>query len=203
MNEQTNGTQPKVVQLHPEQETNRVTDMVGMVIFLGSWAVMFAALFFSYGLIRSRADAWPPPGMEELPLLLPGINTALIVMSSFVLHRGIRAFSMQNIASFRRHLIATMGLGTLFMVLQTIVWMDLWNSGLQLSSGNYAAFFYVLTSFHALHVVVGLGLMTWLIPQVLQQAGAPQRAGRIKLTAVFWHFVDVVWVLMFVSVYVL
>ena len=90
-----------------------------------------------------------------------------------------------------------------FMALQSMVWLELWNSGLQLSWGIYGAFFYMLTLFHGLHVLVGLGLLGWLVPQVLQPAGTPKRGIRIKLASAFWHFVDVVWVMIFVLVYVL
>jgi heme/copper-type cytochrome/quinol oxidase subunit 3 len=192
-----------VIALHPEQEKERTTDMVGMIIFLGSWAIMFAALFFTFGMIRVRASVWPPPGIDPLPLTLPGINTALIIASSFILHYAGKAFVRGQIHLFRKLLWATILTGATFMALQMIVWLDLWQSGLQLSTGLYGAFFYLLTVFHGLHVLVGLGLLGWLVPQVLQAAGTPKRGGRIRLASLFWHFVDVVWVMIFVLVYVL
>jgi cytochrome c oxidase subunit 3 len=180
-----------------------VTDEVGMVIFLGSWAIMFAALFFSLGIVRTRMAVWPPLGFDALPILMPGINTLVLLASSITLHFGSKAFFRGDISEYRKMLLATIGLGIVFIALQFVVWLELWNSGIQLSSGLYPAFFYVLTMFHALHVFAGLALLGWLVPQVKTVAGSPKRAARVKVTTMFWHFVDVVWVLMFILVYVL
>ena len=193
----------KVVHLHPQQTKQRITDQIGLIVFLGSWSMMFAALFFALGMVRNNLGTWPPPGFEPLPLLWPSINTAVLLLSSVTLHYGVRSFRHGYIARYRNLLAATLVLGFAFLGLQFMVWIELWNSGLQLTSGQYAAFFYLLTFFHAAHVVVGVGLMVWLVPQVMHAFGHPKREGRVRLASIFWHFVDVVWVLLFLTVYVL
>ena len=121
-----------------------VTATVGMIVFLGSWAVMFGALFFSFAAVRVRAETWPPDGLTRLPLLVPTIATVLLALSTVT----------------RRAL--AVALGVAFLVLQGLVWRDAWQSGLRLDRGPYGAYFYLLTVFHAAHALVGLGLLAWV-----------------------------------------
>jgi len=177
------------------------TAWVGMVVFLGSWAMMFAALFFSYALLRLGAPVWPPIDVERLPLVLPGVNTAILIVSSVTLQRGIVELRRGRV--LMPWLLATLALGVAFMALQWVVWSSLWAGGFQISSGRYGSMFYLLTIFHGLHVVVGIGLLLALLPLGLQRLDADRPPARVRLTAMFWHFVDVVWALIFVTVYVL
>jgi cytochrome c oxidase subunit 3 len=166
-----------------------------MVVFLGSWVMMFAAVFFVYAVLRLRMPAWPPYGADPLPLGLPGLNTVLIALSSGALHCALQSLRGERLTAYRGWMLITIALGIAFMALQTVVWLDLWESGLQLTSGVYGSIFYTLTAFHALHVVVGLGLLGWF-------ATLPRRAS-VMVAAMFWHFVGTVWLIMFLTVYVL
>lgn len=175
----------------------------GMVLFLGSWAMMFGALFLCYALLRIRAPFWPPLGMTELPLALPGLATLLLLLSSATMQGALSGLRRGRLAQFRIHLVATILLGSLFTALQCAVWIELWSAGLRLDSGTYGGLFYLLTVFHILHVLVGLGLLLWLLgPTLRRQATAPGRVPT-TLASMFWHGVDVVWVVMFLTVYVL
>ena len=175
----------------------------GMVIFLGSWAMMFAALFFSHAVLRVSAPIWPPPGLTRLPLLLPGINTLLLLGSSRVLAGALAQLQHGHLRRGRRGLLWTLALGATFAALQCLVGVGLWRSGLRLGSGAYGGTFYVLTVFHLLHVIVGLGLLARLVaPLARRTPVAPSRVDS-TLTAMFWHFVDAVWLLTFVALYVL
>lgn len=193
----------RVVALHPEMEEANLTSVVGMMIFLGSWAMMFLALFFSYMLIRFNAEFWPPAGFEDVPFQMPAVNTVLMVASSFVYHRGWKALNAGKPEVFSRYVMATMGLGLLFMILQGRLWLSLWTGGLELSSGIYGGFFYLLTVFHALHVVVGLTLLGWLWFQSGRSSGVAKRGVRARVVGLFWHFVDVAWVVTFFLIFVL
>jgi cytochrome c oxidase subunit 3 len=175
----------------------------GMVIFLGSWAMMFGALFFSYALLRISAVVWPAPGFARLPLVLPGINTLLLLASSRTLALALARSRCGQLEQCRNELLRTIALGVVFVGLQCKVWADLWRGGLHLDSGAYGGTFYVLTVFHILHVLVGLGLLVRLVAPLLRRT--PVAPGRVPaaLTAMFWHFVDAVWLAMFVAVYVL
>jgi len=193
----------RVVSLHPEQGEARTTSYVGMVIFLGSWAVMFAALFFSYAIHRTGVAQWPPPGVEPLPLFLPGINTALILISSVCLHFAMRATTAKNNTRFTQWMLGTIALGLVFLASQIHVWVGLWESGLTLRSAGFGSYFYLLTVFHAVHVVVGLGLLLWVTKHQIRKTQVIKQPSRLRLASMFWHFVGVVWVLTFVIVYAL
>src|SRR5215207_5372170 len=82
-----------VARLRPHAR-EEFTSSLGMIIFLGSWAMMFSALFFVYGYARSKAITWPPPGMTRLPLLEPAINTVVMLVSSLTFARGIQQLEM-------------------------------------------------------------------------------------------------------------
>jgi cytochrome c oxidase subunit III len=181
--------------IRDELPETRSLGYAGMVLFLGSWAMMFGALFFCYALLRIRAPFWPPLGVTELPLGLPGLNTLVLLLSSATTQRALSGLRRGRLAQFRLHLLATILLGSLFTALQCAVWIELWGRGLRLDSGTYGGLFYLLTVFHALHVLVGLGLLLWLL-------AAPRRLP-VTLASMFWHGVDAVWLVMFLTVYVL
>ncbi len=179
-----------------------VTAHLGMFVFLASWAMLFASLFFSYGLVRARAASWPPPGEPPLPLVLPGLNTALAALSSAAVHDAVRSVRVQHGRRAAWALAAATVLGTLFLVLQAVVWVRLYRGGLVPSGGTYASVFYALTSFHALHVVVGLVALAWFTARAF--LGIRRlRPTPIRLWGMYWHFVAAVWLVLFTTVYVL
>jgi cytochrome c oxidase subunit 3 len=173
-----------------------------MILFLASWAMMFGALFYSYGILRARAPSWPPAGMPEVPIVVPALITVLIIVSSILLEQARKALYVGDVTRFSRFMIGSIVLGALFIALQSQVWMDLWSAGLQLTTGRYGSLFYFLTFFHALHVVIGLGIlirMFWTAPRLSSPIA---RYARAQYGAWFWHFVAVVWLIVFSLVYV-
>jgi cytochrome c oxidase subunit 3 len=201
--ERTSGKAHAPGMLTEQTPEERSLGYAGMVLFLGSWAMMFGALFFSYAVLRIGAVAWPAPGFAPLPLGLPGISTLLLLASSRTLALALARLRCGQLERCRNGLLQTISLGVIFVGLQCKVWTDLWKSGLHLDSGAYGGSFYLLTVFHVLHVLVGLGLLVRLVAPLLRRT--PVAPGRVDaaLTAMFWHFVDVVWLAMFVAVYVL
>jgi cytochrome c oxidase subunit 3 len=157
------------------------TAVMGMAVFVASWAMLFAALFFAYGLTRVRALSWPPADLPRLPLLLPALATLLLGGSSAALHRGRAALAA--------------ALGAAFLMAQAIVWRQMYLGGLRPAAGAYASFFFALTVFHALHVLIGLGALGRL-------AWRP-RPLSLRLWTIYWHMVGVIWGAMFLLVYVL
>jgi len=198
------GRPDNVVPLPSAREAveSRKTHFVGMVMALASWSMLFASLFFAYAVLRISAATWPPEGASRLPRALPAANTAVLLLSSVVLWIGADP-KRERPGGLKRALVATLGLGTLFLALQTAVWMPLWTRGFRMSSGVYASLFYGLTAFHAVHVLAGLVALLWLLRGASDGRYVSGRQNPVRLTAMFWHFVDVVWVLMFVVVYVL
>ena len=187
----------------PAREESRRTSFVGMVMALASWTMLFGSLFFAYAILRLRADSWPPDGLEALPRLLPLLNTLVLLASSVLLHRGVRPEADAHFGALLRALKGTLALGSLFLVLQLAVWIPLWRSGFRIDSGVYGSIFYGLTVFHALHVLAGLVALLVLVPGARKGRYRSGRQSAVRLSAMFWHFVDAVWVVMFVAVYLL
>ncbi len=190
-----------LIPLRSPRQREEKTASLGMIIFLASWVMLFASLFFIYGGLRSIAPAWPPADLPRLPLALPGLNLAIVAFSSLSLQLGlsaVRSGSTQRVAPLLG--FATL-LGAVFMVLQIVVWQDLYFRGLHPNTGTYASVFYALTFFHALHVVIGLFALAWLT--VRARLSTPARHTTLRLWTSYWHFVGIVWAAMYVSVYVL
>jgi heme/copper-type cytochrome/quinol oxidase subunit 3 len=177
------------------------TAHVGMAIFLGSWAMLFLALFFAYAFVRARAPVWPPLDAPPLPRVLPGLNTLAIAASSLAVVRAVRSQDRGRGRSASWHLAAAAALGAAFLALQALVWSALWRAGLVPSGGPYPSVFYAFTAFHALHVLVGLAALAWLAARARSRAGATRT--EVRLWGWYWHFVGAVWVALYVTVYVL
>ncbi len=189
------------IQQAARQREQATTSYLGLVVFLAAWTMMFGALFFAYGILRLRFPQWPPPGYDPLPLGWPGINTLIIVAASGLLYLGQRGLHGEQAKRFPWFLSAAILLGAAFLALQLHVWVGLWRQGFRLGGGIYPSVFYLLTIFHALHVVVGLALLIALWPAAWRPARLVAAASRLRLATVFWHFVGAVWLVLFVIVY--
>ena len=187
----------------PARDASRRTSFVGMVMALASWSMMFGSLFFAYAILRLKSGTWPPDGVAPLPRLLPFVNTLVLLASSAVLARGLGPASETRIGALASALKATLALGVLFLVLQLAVWVPLWRSGFRIDSGVYGSIFYGLTVFHALHVLAGLLALLVLVPGARSGRLRSGAQSRVRVSAMFWHFVDAVWFVMFVAVYLL
>ncbi|ABS27060.1 cytochrome c oxidase subunit 3 [Anaeromyxobacter sp. Fw109-5] len=175
------------------------TAYVGMAVFLGSWAMLFVALFFAYAFLRARAPSWPPLDAPPLPRLLPGLNTLVIAASSAAVVRATRSQELRRPRGVTAALAAAVVLGAIFLLVQGVVWSGLWRQGLVPAGGPYPSVFYAFTAFHALHVVVGLAALAWLA--VRARAGGESLRTDVRLWGWYWHFVGVVWGVLYLTVY--
>jgi heme/copper-type cytochrome/quinol oxidase subunit 3 len=192
----------RVVELAPRGRED-FTRSLGMIIALGSWAMMFGALFFIYLAVRSRAVIWPPLGVPRLPLGLPAVATGTLVASSVALELGARALRRGRRRALAPAVAGAALLGAAFLGLQLVVWRGLWEEGLRPGSGPYGSTFYGLTALHALHVAAGLIMLLVVLARALGGAYTEHNAVRVRVGAMFWHFVGVVWLLMFAALYLL
>ena len=179
------------------------TSVLGMAIALGAFAMMFGALFFIYAGVRSRALMWPPPGAPRLPVGLPALNTGVLLASSVAVARGVDALKRGRRRALPAWLGAGAALGAAFLGLQLLVFRDVWAAGLLPSTGTYGSVLYGLTALHAIHVAAGLVVILRLLVRALLGKYTEHDVIAVRLPAMFWHFVDAVWVLMFVSLYLL
>jgi cytochrome c oxidase subunit 3 len=173
--------------------------MTGFVIFLASESLIFLALFVGYAVFKSSAPLWLPPGVEGLEVRDPLINTVVLVSSSLVIWLAERALHRQRLGEFRAWWLLTMAMGTYFVVGQAIEWQHL---PFGLASGVFGASFYLLTGFHGLHVVTGLALMAFFLVRSLRPGLVLPEGKGVMAVSLFWHFVDVIWVVLFLLTYV-
>jgi cytochrome c oxidase subunit 3 len=191
-----------VVALRPHARED-ANSYLGIVIALASWAMLFAGIFFVYAATRANATEWPPAGMPRLPRLLPGLNSVVIVASSFTLRRGLAALRRNEVESFEKMVGLTIVLGLVFLELQGLLWSRVAESGVHFGSGLYGAVFYCFTIVHATHIVAGLGALGWVMVRAFKGVYSAHNWFGVRSVAFFWHFVDVVWLVMFVTVFVL
>jgi len=189
-----------VVELRPKTKED-FTRSLGMIVALGSWTMMFGGLFFMYAGLRSATRVWPPPGLPVLPVALPLINTLVLAASSVALVLGTRGLARGKRKALPAYVLTSIVFGTAFVGLQFKVWKDLWLAGLVPETGAYASVFYGLTVLHAVHVLAGLVVLGVVFVRALQGAYTEHNVGRVRVAGMFWHFVDVVWLLMFVAIY--
>jgi cytochrome c oxidase subunit 3 len=192
-----------VLRYRPRQARSDATAWLGMLLFLGSWTMMFGALFAVYGALRLRAGSWPPPDVPPLPALLPAANTLALVVSSAALQAALVAARRGRLPAVLPAAAAGLALGAVFLAGQAALWTGLWHAGLRPDGGLFASVFYGLTAFHALHVGVGLFGLGWVVARAARRAFGPARHLGLKLWTGYWHFVGAVWVLLYVTVFVL
>jgi cytochrome c oxidase subunit 3 len=175
---------------------------LGMIVALISWAMLFAAFFLAYAVLRVQQPTWPPPGSPPLPTALAAFNTAVLLASSLALWRGTAALARGRQEAFPRWLAVSILLGAAFLGLQVLLWQTTEARGIHLG-GLLGSIFYVLTILHAIHMAAGVGALLWLVPRTRRGEFTAARHVPVTLVAMFWHFMDLMWVAMFVGIFLL
>ncbi len=192
-----------LVRYGPQRLRQHDTAWVGTLVFLVAWGMTFAALCFTFAYLRVRAAQWPPEGSGELPRSLAAWASALLLASSGSYELARTALFSPRRWAFRGWLLATWTLGAAFLALMVMLWVRAYRSGIQLGQpGHFAAGFWAMTGFHALHALVGLGAIGWLVARAVLGSLTPARALPLRLWAVYWHFVVAAWLVVYVEVFV-
>lgn len=186
----------------PTRREDEQTPVLGMVVALASFAMLFAALFLSYAILRAQHPIWPPVGSPSLPLGLAAANTVVLLASSVALVWGGRQLRADRLDRFAMAVWLAFGLGAGFLLLQFRLWQVTQANGLGLS-GIFGSVFYTLTWAHALHIVGGVVALLWLGWGASRRRFSASRQVPFRLVSLFWHFLDVVWGCMFLSIFVL
>jgi cytochrome c oxidase subunit III len=175
--------------------------MFGIVIFLIAESMIFLGLFGAYLIYKAMLPAWPPEGTPELELLLPGINTVILVSSSFVMHKGQAAIRKNDNSGLQLWFGITALMGILFLAGQLYEYN---HTGFGLTTNLFTSCFYVLTGFHGLHVTFGLFLILGVLWRSKKQGHySSDKHFGVEAAELYWHFVDVVWIVLFTLVYLL
>jgi cytochrome c oxidase subunit III len=173
----------------------------GLIVFLCSEGMLFLGLFAAYLTFRAVSTEWPPAGTPELEVMLPAINTVILLSSSFVIHQADRAIKKDDIKAVRWWFLLTFIMGATFLVGQVYEYQHL---SFGLTSNLFASTFYVLTGFHGFHVFVGLTLIAIMLIKSFQKgAFLGGKHYGIEAASIYWHFVDIIWVVLFLMLYIL
>lgn len=171
---------------------------LGMFLLLLMLSVLFLASLVLFAIFRVKAAEWPPRGTPKLPGGL-WISTVVLVLSSGTMHAALRSARRNRQGGLRIAMAATTVLGLAFLALQAHNWHELIRAGLPMQKNFYAFFFYTLTGLHAAHVIGGvIALLVVSVFAFLGRYGPAAYAG-VWRCAVYWHFLDVVWLVLFAT----
>jgi cytochrome c oxidase subunit 3 len=180
---------------HPQSPS---TLGVGVVVWLASELMFFAGLFAAYFTLRSINDPWPPEG-ADLPVARTALATAVLVASSGAMHMAVAAGRRLDRRSAIRWLGVTSLMGVVFLSNQALEYAE---APFSIDDNAYGSIFYLMTGFHGLHVIGGLVFMGAVAAAVAGRSRAPAPEP-VEVCGYYWHFVDVVWVVMFATIYLL
>lgn len=172
----------------------------GLITFLASEFLMFAGFFATFLIFRSTVANWPPEE-TEVELLLPAINTVILVSSSLVINKGTKAIQQDDLGGMRKWFLVTVAMGAVFLAGQVYEYLTL---GYGLRTNLFSNCFYLMTGFHGAHVAIGLLLILGVLWRSRRENhyGASKHVGP-EMAEIYWHFVDIVWIVLFVLVYIL
>ena len=173
---------------------------LGMLLFIISEVMIFGAFFTAYFFIRVvNGDEWPAAG-TELPKLIAGINTAILISSSFTLHWAETALKADNRFGFQAGMFSTFMLGATFLFVQINEYVHIGFAPQDTAQGSI---FYGLTGLHGAHVAIGLTLLAFVnIRGFRGHYSATEHRG-VEVPGIYWHFVDVMWIIVYTSVYII
>ena len=177
---------------------------IGTIVWLSSELMFFAALFAMYFTIRSVTglENWPPEG-TELAVGYSAIFTTILVLSSVTCQLGVFAAERGDVYRLRRWFFLTLVMGLVFVLGQANEYRNLVHEGTSLSSSPYGSVFYLTTGFHGLHVIGGLFAFVVVLLRSTVGRYTPEKATSAIVVSYYWHFVDVVWVGLYATIYIL
>jgi cytochrome c oxidase subunit III len=185
-------------------------ESLGIVLFIVSEAVMFGAFFAQYFYNRILSDSWPnraglPEGFDRVPAFpLPVILTVVLVSSGFTAHWAQNAIRRDDRDQFQGWLIVTVLLGLSFLAGQAYEYANLiLNEGFSISTGIYGTVFFSLTGLHGLHVTAGVLVLIGILVRAFLGHFSSRNHFGVEGTVLYWHFVDAVWIALYVTLYAL
>jgi cytochrome c oxidase subunit 3 len=173
---------------------------LGMLLFIISEVMLFGAFFTAYFFIRVvNHDAWPAHG-EEIPVAIAGVNTAILMSSSFTMHWALEGARNENKRAMKIGLLTTFCLGLTFLSVQINEYVHL---GFAPHDNAQGTIFYGLTGLHGAHVFVGLSLLAMATTRAFRGHFSAKKHRGVEVPGIYWHFVDVMWIFVYSTIYVL
>jgi cytochrome c oxidase subunit 3 len=173
---------------------------LGMFLFIASEIMLFGSFFTIYFFVRISADTpWPTPPYE-LPVFVAGMNTIILVTSSFTMHWALQAIKRGNRAGLQAGLSLTFLLGLTFLLTQILEYSRI---GFAPYSNAFGSVFFCLTGLHGAHVFVGLTLLAFATIRAFRGHYTEDEHHGVEIPGIYWHFVDVMWIVVYTTVYIL
>ena len=190
---------------HGPPEANRSSRVdpqyLGMLLFIISEVMVFGAFFTAYFFIRVvNGDQWFPVDGFELPVAVAGVNTAILLSSSLTMHWAQTSIKNGNRAGLKAGIVMTFLLGLTFLFIQINEYIHIGFSPQDFAQGSI---FYGLTGLHGAHVFIGLTLLAMVTVRSWKGHFSPEEHRGVEVPGIYWHFVDIMWIVVYSTVYVL
>jgi len=188
---------------------------LGMWVFLVTEVMFFGGLFAAYTIYRTLYSAAFADTSRHMDVILGGMNTAVLIGSSLTMALAVHAAQTNARRRLPWFLIGTIALGSVFLVVKAFEYTHKWHEhlvpGLHFQyEGPYAAqaqilfsFYFIMTGMHALHMIIGIGLLTYLIVKARRLAYSSEYFTPVEMVGLYWHFVDIVWIFLFPLLYLI
>ena len=174
--------------------------MLGMFLFIASEIMLFGSFFTAYFFSRVVAGTpWPTPPFH-LPVFVALINTCILVTSSFTIHWATQSIKRGNRAGLQAGLVLTFLMGLTFLITQMIEYARV---GFAPHDGAFGTIFYCLTGLHGAHVFVGLSILFFMTMRAFRGHFSAESHHGVEIGGIYWHFVDVMWIVVYATVYLL
>jgi cytochrome c oxidase subunit 3 len=189
---------------HGPPEANRSSRIeaptLGILLFIISEVMIFGAFFTAYFFIRVvNGDPWPAHG-TTLPEAVAGINTCILVSSSLTVHWALTSIKNNNRFGLKAGITSTFLLGLTFLFVQINEYVHI---GFSPRDSAQATVFFSLTGLHGAHVFVGLSLLLMVVWRSFKGHFTPEEHRGVEIPGIYWHFVDIMWIVVYTTVYVL
>ena len=186
-----------------EPGTGVYSEKVAMWVFLGSEVMFFTALIGTYIILRvAHPEAWAEPG-KVLNVPITAINTFLLICSSVTMVKAFAAAQDDHQRGIRLWLVATVLIGATFVGVQVFEYAQLIGHGFVPGEGLYGSTFYTMTGFHGFHVTMGVICMAFVTWKAFRGKYSASDHRGIEVIGLYWHFVDLVWIILFTIVYLI
>jgi heme/copper-type cytochrome/quinol oxidase subunit 3 len=187
---------------HPATSTGLPTTKLAMWVFLSSECLLFGALISTYVLYRGASVKGPYPA-DVFDIGYTSVSTFVLLASSLTMVLALAAAQSRDMVRMRLWLLATAFLGMTFVGGQVYEFTAFYHEGLALSTNVFGSSFFVLTGFHGVHVTVGILMLLSLVGMSSADRLPDEPAFPVEMVGLYWHFVDIVWIVIFVVVYLI
>ena len=189
----------------PREETGLYNGKLGIWLFLASEIMLFGGLFPAFVLLRVGSPIWPPSGETHLNIPLATLNTFNLIFSSWTMVKSWVALKENDLKGFKTYMGITLLCSILFLVIKYFEYSAKFHHGIFPSTDNFFGIYFTLTGLHGLHVIGGLivNYYHWGPGSKMWESDPERFTNRIEIAGLYWHFVDLVWIFLFPTLYLL